>query len=155
VGYIVVFTKVLYQIYSTWIYPFHHLPLSSPSPVLGIVSTGVIFLFMYMCTQCLNYIPPLSSFPHLFPPLTVTRTSSGRINFFPPDLQFCIRKEEVGYPWFQPVILAIQKIRKTMDRNQPGQIVRQTLSRKRTITKRAARVAQGVGPEFKPQYRKN
>jgi hypothetical protein len=54
-----------------------------------------------------------------------------------------------------PVILATQEaeIRRTEVRSQPGQIVLETLSRKKTITKkRAGAVAQGVGPEFKPQY---
>jgi hypothetical protein len=32
------------------------------------------------------------------------------------------------------------------------QIVHKTLSQKKPITKRAGGVAQGVGPEFKPQY---
>jgi hypothetical protein len=36
--------------------------------------------------------------------------------------------------------------------SQPGQIVHETLSQKKPITKRAGGVAQGVGPEFKPQY---
>jgi hypothetical protein len=39
------------------------------------------------------------------------------------------------------------------DWKQPGQIVPETLSKKKKITK-ARGVAQGVGPEFKPQYRK-
>jgi hypothetical protein len=33
-----------------------------------------------------------------------------------------------------------------------GQIVRETLSQKHPSQKRAGGVAQGVGPEFKPQY---
>jgi hypothetical protein len=33
-----------------------------------------------------------------------------------------------------------------------GQIVHETISRKKTITKRAGGVAQGEGPEFKLQY---
>jgi hypothetical protein len=37
--------------------------------------------------------------------------------------------------------------------NQPWQIVWDTLSRKNPSQKRADGVAQGVGPEFKPQYR--
>jgi hypothetical protein len=35
---------------------------------------------------------------------------------------------------------------------QSGQIVPETLSQKNLSQKRADRVAQGVGPEFKPQY---
>jgi hypothetical protein len=49
-----------------------------------------------------------------------------------------------------PVTLATQEaeMRKIAAvQSQPGQIVGKTLSRKR-----AAGVAQGVGPEFKPQY---
>jgi hypothetical protein len=36
--------------------------------------------------------------------------------------------------------------------NQPGQIVHETLTQKYSSQKRAARVAQGEGPEFKLQY---
>jgi hypothetical protein len=39
-------------------------------------------------------------------------------------------------------------------RSQPRQIVRKTLSRKTLHEKRAGGVPQGVGLEFKPQYRK-
>jgi hypothetical protein len=55
-----------------------------------------------------------------------------------------------------PVILATQEaeIRRIMVQSQPGQIVHETLSRKNPSQKRAGGVAQGVGPEFKPQYRK-
>jgi hypothetical protein len=54
------------------------------------------------------------------------------------------------------IILATQvkEIRKIKVQSQPGQIVFETLSRKNPSHKRASRVAQGVGPEFKPQYRK-
>jgi hypothetical protein len=53
-----------------------------------------------------------------------------------------------------PVILATQKteIRRITVQNQPGKIVCETLSRKYPSQKRAGRMAQGVGPEFKPQY---
>jgi hypothetical protein len=34
----------------------------------------------------------------------------------------------------------------------PGKIVHEILSRKNPSQKRASRVAEGVGPEFKPQY---
>jgi hypothetical protein len=37
---------------------------------------------------------------------------------------------------------------------QPRQIVCKTLSQKNSSQKRAGRVAQGEGPEFKPQYYK-
>jgi hypothetical protein len=36
--------------------------------------------------------------------------------------------------------------------NQPRQIVCETLSQKKLTQKRAGGMAQGVGPEFKPQY---
>jgi hypothetical protein len=36
--------------------------------------------------------------------------------------------------------------------NQPGQIVHKTLFQKYPSQKRAGGIAQGVGPEFKPQY---
>jgi hypothetical protein len=41
-----------------------------------------------------------------------------------------------------------------MVRSQPGQTVRETLSRKNPSQKRAGGVAQGVGPKFKLQYGK-
>jgi hypothetical protein len=55
-----------------------------------------------------------------------------------------------------PVILASQEaeIRRIKDRSQPRQIVHETQSRKHPSQKRAGGMAQGVGPEFKPQYRK-
>jgi hypothetical protein len=57
-----------------------------------------------------------------------------------------------------PVILATQEaeIRKIMVHSQPRQIVRETLSQKKKTKKGGASgVAQGVGPEYKPQYCKN
>jgi hypothetical protein len=39
-------------------------------------------------------------------------------------------------------------------RSHPGQIVHKTLFRKSPLPKKAGGVAQGVGPEFKPQYHK-
>jgi hypothetical protein len=55
-GGIVAFTKFLkmYQIYHTLIQPLHHSPLSSFSPILGIVSAGIIFAFISMYTQYLG-----------------------------------------------------------------------------------------------------
>jgi hypothetical protein len=38
--------------------------------------------------------------------------------------------------------------------SQPGKIVCETLSQKQPTQKRAGGVAQGIGPEFKPQYLK-
>jgi hypothetical protein len=66
-GYIVASTKVLIicQIYHTWIYPLHHSPLSLPTPILGIVSTGLIFPFTYIYTQYLHQIHPPTPFPHI------------------------------------------------------------------------------------------
>jgi hypothetical protein len=42
-----------------------------------------------------------------------------------------------------------------MVQSQPGQIVRENLSQKSPSQTKASGVAQGVGPEFKPQYHKN
>jgi hypothetical protein len=52
------------------------------------------------------------------------------------------------------VILPTQEaeIRKIMVQTQPRKIVHETLSRKNLSQKRAGGVAQGVSPEFKPQY---
>jgi hypothetical protein len=54
------------------------------------------------------------------------------------------------------VILATQEaeIRRIMVGSQPGQIVQVTLSQKTLHKNRAGGVAQGKGPEFKPQYHK-
>jgi hypothetical protein len=53
------------------------------------------------------------------------------------------------------VILATQKaeIRRITIQSQSQQTVCKTLSQKSPSQKRAGRVAQGVGPEFKTQYR--
>jgi hypothetical protein len=55
------------------------------------------------------------------------------------------------------IILATQEteIRRIKVRSQPGQIVPKTISQKNPLQKRAGGVAQGEGPEFKPQYCKN
>jgi hypothetical protein len=55
-----------------------------------------------------------------------------------------------------PIILATQEaeIRRIEVRSQPKQIVHKTLSQKNSSQKMAGEVAQGVGPEFKPQYHK-
>jgi hypothetical protein len=53
-----------------------------------------------------------------------------------------------------PVILATQEaeIRQIVVQSQPREIVLKTLSQKNPSQTRAGGVAQGVGPEFKPQY---
>jgi hypothetical protein len=61
-GYIVAFTKI-FTIYHTWIHPLHNSPLSPPPLILGIVLTGLIFPFTFMCTQHLHLIHPPIPFP--------------------------------------------------------------------------------------------
>jgi hypothetical protein len=41
--------------------------LYPPPPIAGIVSTGIISPFTYMCTQYLHYIHTPNPFPFLFP----------------------------------------------------------------------------------------
>jgi hypothetical protein len=52
-----------------------------------------------------------------------------------------------------PIILATEEaeIRRMVLQSQPGQIVLKTLAQKNLSRKRTGGVAQGVGPEFKPQ----
>jgi single-stranded DNA-specific DHH superfamily exonuclease len=55
--------------------------------------------------------------------------------------------------WLTPVIAATQEAEiRTEVRSQPRQTVYKTLSQKYPSQKRAGGVAQGEGPEFKPQY---
>jgi hypothetical protein len=94
-GYTVAITKVLiiYQIYHTWIYPLHQSPSSPSSPHPGIVSTDIIFPFIYVNIQYLHHIHLPSLFPHFFP--TPTRTNPPRQHLFhPPVLWFCERKKK-------------------------------------------------------------
>jgi hypothetical protein len=53
-----------------------------------------------------------------------------------------------------PVILATSEaeMRRLKVQRQPGQIVCETPILKNPSQKRASGVAQGIGPEFKPQY---
>jgi hypothetical protein len=70
------------------------------------------------------------------------------------------RKNEIHHwsqaQWLTPVIPATQeaKTRRIKVRSQPREIVLETLSRKIPSQKMTGGVAQGEGPEFKPQYRK-
>jgi hypothetical protein len=59
-----------------------------------------------------------------------------------------------GHQALTPVVLGTQEaeIKRTAVRSQPGQIVYKTLSQKTPHKKRAAGMAQGIGPKFKPQY---
>jgi hypothetical protein len=61
----------------------------------------------------------------------------------------------LGSQWFTPIILATQEtdIRRILVRSQSRQIIHETLSQKYPVP-RTGGVAQGVGPEFKSQYRK-
>jgi hypothetical protein len=51
----------------------HHSPLSSPTPILGVVSTGLILPFTYMCTQYLHGTHPPNSFLTHTPTLVSSR----------------------------------------------------------------------------------
>jgi hypothetical protein len=59
-------------------------------------------------------------------------------------------------PVAHPVILATQEaeIRRFVVQSQPGQRVHETVSQKNLTQKETNGVAQGEGPEFKPQYLK-
>jgi hypothetical protein len=60
---------------------------------------------------------------------------------------------QAGRLWLTLVIFATQEAEIKGD-IQPRQIVHKTLSRKTLHKNRAGGVAQGEGPEFKPQYHK-
>jgi hypothetical protein len=67
------------------------------------------------------------------------------------------KAKQVGCRWLIPVILVTQKaqIRRITVQSQPRQIFpTDPISKKKHSQKRAGGVAQGVGPEFKPQYHK-
>jgi hypothetical protein len=66
-----------------------------------------------------------------------------------------IKDDGGGRRWLTPVILPNYEaeIKRIAVQNQLWQMVRDTLSRRKHHN--TGGVAQGVGPEFKPQYRKN
>jgi hypothetical protein len=53
----------VFKTYLSWIYPLNHSPSSSLSPLLRIISQGLIHLFSYMHTKHIYYIHPHSPFP--------------------------------------------------------------------------------------------
>jgi hypothetical protein len=62
-------------------------------------------------------------------------------------------KNMAGHQWLTPVILATQEadIRKIMVWSQPGKIAYKTISQKNLHKNKVGGVAQGEGPDFKPQ----
>jgi hypothetical protein len=68
-----------------------------------------------------------------------------------------LKTNRVQCLWLTPVTLPTQETetRRISVQSQPGQIICETLSQKNPSPKRVGGVAQGVGPEFKPQYHKN
>jgi hypothetical protein len=69
-----------------------------------------------------------------------------------------VKKFQIArHQWLTPIILATQEaeIRRIAVRSQPGQTVGETLSQKILHKNVAGGVAQGEGPEFKPQYHKS
>jgi hypothetical protein len=69
----------------------------------------------------------------------------------------CLKKtKESGCWWLTSIILATQEaeICRIAAQSQPRHIVLENLSQKNSSHKGAGVMAQVVGPEFKPQYRK-
>jgi hypothetical protein len=80
-GYIVAFTKVLNSVLniSTWIH-LSTLSFILPFLIPGVVSTGIIFAFTYMCTQYLHCIHPPIPFPcHLSTPTAINPPTPGPV----------------------------------------------------------------------------
>jgi hypothetical protein len=74
-------------------------------------------------------------------------------------IKLCIKNEHYKPGrnwWFMPIILSIQEaeIWKITVQSHTRQIVHETLTQKNPQQKMAGGVAQGIGPEFKPQYHK-
>jgi hypothetical protein len=81
----------------TWIHSLYHPTLFLLPPIPGIVSTGIIFPFTYMCTQYLHYIQHLTPLPHILPTATGTMPLYPRQDLLcPPVLRFCRRKRKNG-----------------------------------------------------------
>jgi hypothetical protein len=66
-----------------------------------------------------------------------------------------VKKEfRAGRWWVTPAILATQEVEIRRITVGSQQLVHKTSSRKTLHKKRAGRMAQGEGPEFKPQYQR-
>jgi hypothetical protein len=65
-----------------------------PTPIPGVVSTGIIFAFNYMCTHFLHHIHLPTPFPNTSPLPLVPDLPPGQDLFCSPVLQFCRRKKE-------------------------------------------------------------
>jgi hypothetical protein len=75
-GYTVTFIKAL-TLCHNWIHPIHHFPLS-PSPILGIVSTGLIFHF-HTWVHIFHHIHPPTLFLYILPLRTDANTQPGPV----------------------------------------------------------------------------
>jgi hypothetical protein len=91
VGYIVAFTKVLriYQLYHTWIHPFHHSPLFSSPLIPEILSTGIFF----QLHTCVHSICTIFTLLHPFP----TSSSLLLVPNTPSMTWFCKRKKKMTF----------------------------------------------------------